>query len=87
MQRWKELSLAGKIVMILQMFAGFIAFGCAAMQMFTFRNDMLKFCIPMLGVVNLCNACLQWKANRRIAYFSAGTAAFVFIVSAVVILS
>ena len=87
MQKWKELSRAGRIVWIVQLAASLIAVTSAVLQLLGIWNDALNVCVPMLGVVNLCNACLQWKANRIGACFSAGTAAFAFIVSAVVGLS
>lgn len=43
--------------------------------------------IPLLGVVNLCQAYLQWKINnRKTAYFSIGAAIFIFICSIAILL-
>ncbi len=40
--------------------------------------------VPLLGISCLCQAYTQWGRSRRVAYFSLGTAVFIFICSIVV---
>jgi len=40
--------------------------------------------MPLMGVTMLCQSYMQWNNSRKVAYFSIGTAAFIFICSVVV---
>jgi len=86
MQKWKDLSGPGRIIFVVMTVASLTAFVFAALQLLGVWDGALKLCMPMLGLVNLCHACLQWKASRKSAYLSLGVAAFIWLVCAVVFL-
>ena len=56
----------------------------AGLQIAGVWEDSINFVVPLLGLSNLCSAYTQWEKNRKVAYFSLGTAVFIFICSVVV---
>jgi len=86
MQKWKDMSEPCRILFVVMIVASLTAVVFAALQLLGVWDGALKLCMPMLGLVNLCHACLQWKASRKSAYLSLGVAAFIWFVCAVVFL-
>ena len=56
----------------------------AVLQVANVLDRAVDICIPLMGVSMLCQAYVQWNTSRKVAYFSIGTAVFVFICSVVV---
>ncbi len=56
----------------------------AILQILNVWSQAINVCIPLMGVSMLCQAYVQWNTSRKVAYFSIGTAVFVFICSVVV---
>ena len=56
----------------------------AVLQVTNVLDRAVDICVPLMGVSMLCQAYVQWNTSRKVAYFSIGTAVFVFICSVVV---
>ena len=56
----------------------------ASLQISGKLENAIDFVVPLLGVSNLCQAYTQWGKSRKVAYFSLGTAIFIFACSIVV---
>ncbi len=54
------------------------------LQLSPIWDRSINVAIPLMGVVNACNACIHWNTNRKLAYFSIGAAVFILICSIVV---
>lgn len=83
-KKWKELPKAHIIVAIVSIILSALVVIFAMLQLFRVWDRALNICVPMLGVVNLCQAYLHWKTSRKAAYFCIGTAIFIFICSVIV---
>ena len=81
---WKNAPLLQKVVTIISIIASLSVVVLAVLQMFDIWNQAINICVPMMGVTMLCQAYIQWNNSRKVAYFSIGTAAFIFICSIVV---
>ena len=81
---WKNAPLLQKVVTIISILASLSVVVLAVLQMFDIWNQAINICVPMMGVTMLCQAYIQWNNSRKVAYFSIGTAAFIFICSIVV---
>lgn len=79
--KWKDVPLMHKIVSIISIFISLLVVILAILQIFGVWKDAINVYMPLMGVVNLCQAYLQWNTSRKIAYFSIGTATFIFICS------
>ncbi|MBQ8623679.1 MAG: hypothetical protein IJ424_04785 [Oscillospiraceae bacterium] len=51
----------------------------SVMQIFGIWDKAINVSVPLLGLNQLGMAYTQWQPNRKIAYFSLGTAAFILI--------
>ncbi len=51
----------------------------AVLQILKIYTDAINIFMPLMGVTQLCQAYLQWNSSRKVAYFSLGTAVFIFI--------
>ena len=56
----------------------------AVLQVANVLDRAVDICVPLMGISMICQAYVQWNANRKVAYFSIGTASVIFICSAVV---
>ena len=83
-EKWKDAPLLHKIVTIISIFASLSVVVLAILQMFDIWQQAVNICIPLMGVTMLCQAYVQWNNSRKVAYFSIGTAAFIFICAIVV---
>ena len=77
--KWKDVPMSQKIVTILSILISLSVVVLAVLQMFDIWNQAINICVPLMGITMLCQAYIQWNANRKVAYFSIGTAVFVFI--------
>ena len=83
-EKLKDTPVGNKIVAFISISASIVVVLFAAFQLFDVLDDSINVCVPLLGVINSCQAYLQWNANRKLAYFSIGTAVFIFICAFVV---
>lgn len=83
-EKWKDAPLLHKIVTIISIFASLSVVVLAILQMFDIWQQAVNICIPLMGVTMLCQACVQWNNSRKVAYFSIGTAVFIFICAIIV---
>ena len=83
-QTWTSLSSRHKVVTVISVVISALAALFAILQLLNVWDAAIDICIPLLGVVDLCQAYLQWDTNRKIAYLDIGIAAFIFICSGVV---
>jgi len=81
---WKDAPLLQKVVTIISILASLSVVVLAVLQMFDIWNQAIKICVPMMGVTMLCQSYMQWNTSRKVAYFSIGTAAFIFICAIIV---
>ena len=82
--KWKDAPTSYKIVTIISILASLSVVALAVLQMFDIWNQAINICVPMMGVTMLCQAYMQWKTSRKVAYFSIGTATFIFVCAIVV---
>ena len=83
-QRWKSLSVTHRVVTVISVIVSAFAVFFAVLQLLNVWDAAINVCLPLLGVVDLCQAYLQWNTNRKIAYLNIGVAAFILICSGVV---
>ena len=81
---WKEASLTHKFVTVFSVIVSISVVVLAILQMFDVWDKSINLCCPLLGVEMLCQAYIQWNTYRKVAYFSIGTAAFIFVCTIVV---
>ena len=77
--KWKDTPLLHKIVTIVSILTNLSVFVLAVLQMFDIWNQAINIYVPLMGITMLCQAYIQWNTSRKFAYFSIGTAIFVFI--------
>ena len=82
--KWKDTPLAQKIVTVLSIIVAISVIVLAILQILDIWTQAINLCIPLMGVNLLCQAYIQWNTSRKVAYFSIGTAIFVFICAIVV---
>ena len=82
--KWKDAPLLHKIVTIVSILTSLSVFVLAVLQMFDIWNQAINICVPLMGITMLCQAYILWNKSRKVAYFSIGTAIFVFICAIVV---
>ena len=83
--KWEDIPKAHKVVTVISVSVSALVVLFAVMQLFNIWDRSVSVCVPLLGVVNSCQAYLQWKSNRKTAYFCIGTAVFIFICSFVIL--
>ena len=81
---WGNTPTSYKIVTIISILASLSTVVLAVLQMFDIWNQAINICVPMMGVTMLCQSYMQWNTSRKVAYFSIGTAAFIFICAIIV---
>ena len=81
---WKNAPLLQKVVTIISILASLSVVVLAVLQIFDIWEQAINIYTPLVGVTMLCQSYMQWNNSRKVAYFSIGTAAFIFICSIVV---
>ena len=81
---WKNAPLLQKVVTIISILASLSVVVLAVLQIFDVWEQAINIYMPLMGVTMLCQAYIQWNNSRKVAYFSIGTAAFIFICTIVV---
>ena len=81
---WKDEPLLHKVVTIISILASLSVVVLAVLQIFDVWDQSINVFMPLMGVKMLCQAYMQWNTSRKVAYFSIGTAAFIFVYSIVV---
>lgn len=82
---WKEASAWKRIVTIVSILASLSVIVLGVLQILNIWNLAVNISVPLMGLVMLCQAYIQWNASRKVAYFSLGTAGFIFICAIVVL--
>ena len=75
----KKLSVLQIIISVISIISSLSVFVLALLQIFDIWDQAIDVYMPLMGVTMLCQAYMQWNNNRKVAYFSIGTAAFIFI--------
>ena len=83
---WKDTPLLHKVLTIISVLASLSVVVLAILQIFNVWDRAINVFMPLMGVTMLCQGCIQWNNSRKVAYYSLGTAAFIFICSIVVLL-
>jgi len=81
---WKNAPFLQKVVTIISILASLSVVVLAALQIFDIWEQAINVYMPLMGVTMLCQSYMQWNNSRKIAYFSIGTAAFIFICTIIV---
>ena len=81
---WKNAPLLQKVVTIISIIASLSVVVLAVLQIFDVWDQAINVFMPLMGVTMLCQSYMQWNNSRKIAYFSIGTAAFIFICAIIV---
>ena len=74
----KDVPLIHKIVTVISVLASLSVVVLAVLQILDVWSAAINVCIPLMGVTMLCQAYMQWNNSRKVAYFSIGTAVFIF---------
>lgn len=74
----KDVPLIHKIVIVISVLASLSVVVLAMLQILDVWSAAINVCIPLMGVTMLCQAYMQWNNSRKVAYFSIGTAVFIF---------
>lgn len=82
--KWKEAPLLFKVITVTSMLASLAVVVLAVLQIFDIWSQAINVYMPLMGVTMLCQAYMQWNNSRKVAYFSIGTAVFIFICAIVV---
>ena len=82
--KWKDAHLLHKIVTIISILASISVVVLAVLQIFDVWNQAINVFMPLMGVTMLCQSYMQWNNSRKVAYFSIGTAVFIFICAIIV---
>ena len=80
----KEVSALHKVVFVISIISSLAVIVLAVLQIFDIWNQAINISMPLMGVTMLCQAYMQWNNSRKVAYFSLGTAAFIFVCAIVV---
>ena len=80
---WKDTPLLHKVVTIISVLAS-LSVVLAVLQMFNVWDQAINVFMPLMGVTMLCQSYMQWNNSRKVAYFSIGTAVFIFICAIIV---
>jgi len=70
--------------MVISILVSLSAVVLAVLQIFDVWDQAINIIMPLMGVTMLCQAYMQWNTSRKVAYFSIGTAAFIFICAIIV---
>ncbi len=71
-------------VVALSIIASVAVIVLAVLQIVGVYDRAINILVPLMGVTQLCQAYLQWNSSRKVAYFSLGTAIFIFICAIIV---
>ena len=83
--KWNETPTSHKIAAVFSIVVSLAVVVLSVIQIIgNVWDGAINLCIPLLGVQLLCQAYIQWNANRKIAFFSIGVAAFILICAIVV---
>ena len=82
--KWQDAPLLHKVVTIISILASLCVVVLAVLQIFEVWEQAINVFMPLMGVTMLCQSYMQWNNSRKIAYFSIGTAAFIFMCAIVV---
>ena len=82
--KWKDAPLLHKIVTIISILTSLSVVVLAVLQMFDVWDQAINVFMPLMGVTMLCQSYMQWNNSRKVAYFSIGTAVFIFICAIIV---
>ncbi|MBO5967995.1 MAG: hypothetical protein J6S14_05800 [Clostridia bacterium] len=80
----KEVSALHKFVFVISIISSLAVVVLAVLQIFDIWNQAINISMPLMGVTMLCQAYMQWNNSRKVAYFSLGVAAFIFVCAIVV---
>ena len=81
---WKNAPLLQKVVTIISIIASLSVVVLAVLQIFDVWDRAINIFMPLMGVTMLCQSYMQWNNSRKVAYFSIGTAVFIFICAIIV---
>ena len=82
--KWKDEPLSHKLVTAISVFASLSVVVLAVLQILEVWERAIHVFMPLMGVTMLCQGYIQWNNSRKVAYFSIGTAVFIFICAIVV---
>ena len=81
---WRNTPVLHRVIACISILASLAVVVLAALQIFGVWEQAINAYMPLVGVVNLCQTYILWNSSRKVAYFSLGTAVFIFICAIVV---
>ncbi|MBQ2988423.1 MAG: hypothetical protein IJD59_04890 [Clostridia bacterium] len=84
--KWKNIPLSHKIVTAISILSSLAVIVLAVLQLCGIWQTAGKIYVPLMGVTMLCQAYNLWNTSRKVAYFSIGTAIFIFLCAIAVFL-
>ena len=84
--KWKEKSLAKKVLIVSILVLSISVIVLAIMQITGLWNNAIYVFEPLMGVVMILNALNIYKYNKRAAFFNFAVAVFIFIITFVIII-
>ena len=82
--KWKDATPLYRAVTVISVAVSLSVVVLALLVMFDVWQSAINICVPLMGATMLCQAYMQWNTSRKVAYFSIGSAAFVFICAVIV---
>ena len=82
--KWTEAPLSHKIITVGSIIVSLAVLVLAMLQIFDVWDQAINIFMPLMGVEMLFQAYMQWNNSRKVAYFSIGTAVFIFICAIIV---
>ena len=83
---WKTMSIPQRVVTLVHIAACILTLAFAVVQVLGIWDKAINIFIPLLGVMNMCQAYLYWNEDRKVAVFSLVAAVFILICAAAVFL-
>lgn len=78
-RKWKDIPILDKIVAIISLVSSSSVLVLGILQIFNVWDKAINVAVPLMGVTMLCQAYMCWNKSRKLAYFSIGAAAFIFL--------
>ena len=85
-EKWKNVPLPQKVVAVISVLTSLAVVVLAVLQICGILQTAGNIYVPLMGITMLCQAYLMWNTSRKVAYFSIGTAVFIFICAIAVFL-
>lgn len=77
-KKLSDISVSGKIMLIVRIIASICVVVFAALQLFGVWDKAINLAAPLMGIVLLIQSVQEWKQQRGVAIFGLCVALFIF---------